>query len=151
LLVEVQALVAPTSLPMPRRSAQGLDQGRLSLLLAVLDRRVGLTFSGVDVYVSAVGGVRINEPGADLAVALALASAMTGVALPPQLVACGEVGLGGELRQVGHTSRRLAEAARLGFDEAIVPASAPDAPAGLRLHRVTSLADAIDAAQLVVA
>jgi DNA repair protein RadA/Sms len=151
LLVEVQALVAPTSLPMPRRSAQGLDQGRLSLLLAVLDRRVGLTFSGVDVYVSAVGGVRINEPGADLAVALALASAMTGVALPPQLVACGEVGLGGELRQVGHTSRRLAEAARLGFDEAIVPASAPDAPAGLRLQRVTSLADAIDAAQLVVA
>ena len=151
LLVEVQALVAPSSLAMPRRSAQGLDQGRLSLLLAVLDRRVGLTFSGADVYVSAVGGVRINEPGADLAVALALASAMTGTALAPQLVACGEVGLGGELRQVGHTTRRLAEAARLGFDEAIVPTSAPDAPPGLRLHRVASLADAIDAARLVVA
>ena len=151
LLVEVQALVAPSSLAMPRRSAQGLDQGRLSLLLAVLDRRVGLTFSGADVYVSAVGGVRINEPGADLAVALALASAMTGNALAPQLVACGEVGLGGELRQVGHTTRRLAEAARLGFDEAIVPTSAPDAPPGLRLHRVASLADAIDAARLVVA
>jgi DNA repair protein RadA/Sms len=151
LLVEVQALIAPTSLPMPRRSAQGLDQGRLSLLLAVLERRVGLTFSGADVYVSAVGGVRINEPGADLAVALALASAMTGTALPPKLVACGEIGLGGELRQVGHTSRRLGEAARLGFDEAIVPGSAPDAPAGLRLHRVTSLAEAIEAAHLVVA
>ena len=150
LLVEVQALVAPSALAMPRRSAQGLDQGRLSLLLAVLERRVGLTFSGADVYVSAVGGVRINEPGADLAVALALASAMTGTALPPQLVACGEVGLGGELRQVGHTTRRLAEAARLGFDEAIVPTSAPDAPSGLRLHRVTSLAEAIDAAQLVM-
>ena len=150
LLVEVQALVAPSSLAMPRRSAQGLDQGRLSLLLAVLERRVGLTFSGADVYVSAVGGVRINEPGADLAVALALASAMTGTALPPQLVACGEIGLGGELRQVGHTTRRLAEAARLGFDEAIVPTSAPDAPAGLRLHRVGSLGEAIDAARLVM-
>ena len=150
LLVEVQALVAPSALAMPRRSAQGLDQGRLSLLLAVLERRVGLTFSGADVYVSAVGGVRINEPGADLAVALALASAMTGTALPPQLVACGEIGLGGELRQVGHTTRRLAEAARLGFDEAIVPTSAPDGPPGLRLHRVTSLAEAIDAAQLVM-
>ena len=150
LLVEVQALVAPSSLAMPRRSAQGLDQGRLSLLLAVLERRVGLTFSGVDVFVSAVGGVRINEPGADLAVALALASSMTGTSLPAQLVACGEVGLGGELRQVAHTGRRLAEAARLGFDEAIVPVSAPDAPPGIRTHRVTSLADAIDVAQLVM-
>jgi DNA repair protein RadA/Sms len=151
LLVEVQALVAPSSLAMPRRSAQGLDQGRLSLLLAVLERRVGLTFGGADVYVSAVGGVRINEPGADLAVALALASAMTGTALPPSLVACGEIGLAGELRQVAHTSRRLAEAARLGFDEAIVPTSAPEAPGGLRLHRVASLAEAIDAARLVLA
>jgi DNA repair protein RadA/Sms len=150
LLVEVQALVAPSALAMPRRSAQGLDQGRLSLLLAVLERRVGLTFSGADVYVSAVGGVRVNEPGADLAVALALASAMTGTALPPKLVACGEIGLGGELRQVAHTTRRLAEAARLGFDEAIVPTSAPEAPPGMRLHRVTSLADAIDAAHLVM-
>ena len=150
LLVEVQALVAPSSLAMPRRSAQGLDQGRLSLLLAVLERRVGLTFSGADVYVSAVGGVRINEPGADLAVALALASAMTGTALPSKLVACGEIGLGGELRQVAHTSRRLAEAARLGFDEAVVPASAPDGSSGLRLHRVSSLAEAIEAAQLVL-
>jgi DNA repair protein RadA/Sms len=151
LLVEVQALIAKSDLPMPRRSAQGLDQGRLSLLLAVLERRVGLIFSGSDVFASAVGGVRINEPAADLAVALALASAMTGVALPPSLVACGEVGLGGELRQVAHTARRLAEAARLGFDEAVVPSSAPDAPAGLRLHRVGSLADAIDAVRLVAA
>jgi DNA repair protein RadA/Sms len=150
ILVEVQSLVAPSNNPMPRRSAQGLDQGRLALLLAVLERRVGLSFAGADVYASAVGGVRVNEPGADLAIALALASALTGVALRPTLVACGEVGLGGELRQVAHTQRRLAEAARLGFDEAIVPSSAPDAPAGLRLHRVGSLADAIDAAGLVM-
>jgi DNA repair protein RadA/Sms len=144
LLVEVQALVTSTNLPMPRRSAQGLDQGRLSLLLAVLERRVGLALQGSDVYASAVGGVRIVEPAADLAVALALASAVSGVALPAGLVACGEVGLGGELRQVGHTARRLAEAARLGFDTAVVPASSPDAPDGLRLHRVRSLAEAID-------
>lgn len=148
LLVEVQALIAPTTLAMPRRSAQGLDQGRLSMLLAVLDRRAGLSFTGADVYVSAVGGVRINEPGADLAVALALASSLTGVSLPPGLVACGEIGLGGELRQVGQTSRRLAEAARLGFTEALVPASAPEAPAGLRLRRVGSLAEALDAVGL---
>ncbi len=150
LLVEVQALIAPTTLAMPRRSAQGLDQGRLSMLLAVLDRRAGLSFTGADVYVSAVGGVRINEPGADLAVSLALASSLTGLSLPPGLVACGEVGLGGELRQVGQTARRLAEAARLGFTEAIVPASAPEGPAGLRLRRVGSLAEAIAAAGLPV-
>ncbi len=151
LLVEVQALIAPTTLAMPRRSAQGLDQGRLSMLLAVLDRRAGMSFTGADVYVSAVGGVRINEPGADLAVVLALASSLTGISLAPGLVACGEVGLGGELRQVGQTSRRLSEAARLGFTEAIVPASAPEGPAGLRLHRVGSLAEAIGAAGLPVA
>jgi DNA repair protein RadA/Sms len=145
LLVEVQALVASTSLPMPRRSAQGLDQGRLNLLVAVLEQRVGLSFTGRDVYAAAVGGVRITEPAADLAVALALASAVTGRALPAGLVACGEVGLSGELRQVAQTARRLGEAARHGFDEAIVPASAPDAGGGMRLRRVASLADAIDA------
>jgi DNA repair protein RadA/Sms len=150
LLVEVQALVATTNAPMPRRSAQGLDQGRLALLVAVLEKRVGLAFAGADIYASAVGGVRIVEPGADLAIGLALASATTGVPLPAGLVACGEVGLGGELRQVAQTSRRLAEAHRLGFTEAIVPTSAPDGPAGLRLRRVGSLAEAIDAAELLV-
>jgi DNA repair protein RadA/Sms len=149
LLVEIQALVAPSSLPMPRRSAQGLDHGRLSMLLAVLDRRASLSFTATEVYVSAVGGVRISEPAADLALSLALASALSGVALPDGLVACGEVGLGGELRQVGQTARRLSEAVRLGFNEAIVPASAPDGPAGLRLKRVKTLEHALDAAGIV--
>ena len=144
LLVELQALVTATELPMARRSAQGLDAGRLALLLAVLDQRAGLRFSGLDVYVSAVGGVRVAEPGADLPLALALASARSGQALPPGLVACGEVGLGGEVRQVGHTARRLAEAARLGFDRALLPASAPDGPAGLRVRRVASVREAVD-------
>lgn len=143
LLVEVQALVTPTELPVPRRSAQGVDPGRLSLLLAVLARRAGLGFAKFDVYASAVGGVRIGEPGADLAVALAVASAAADVPIAPGVVACGEIGLAGELRQVAHTPRRLAEAARVGFTEAIVPASAPDGPPGLRLRRVGSLADAI--------
>jgi DNA repair protein RadA/Sms len=143
LLVELQALVAPSALSMPRRSAQGLDSGRLSLLIAVLDRRVGLSLAGADVFASAVGGVKVVEPAADLAIGLALASALTGAALPPHVVACGEVGLGGEVRQVGQTARRLAEAARLGFRTAVVPASAPDVPGGMEGIRVRSLAEAV--------
>ena len=144
LLVELQALVGPAAVAaMPRRSAQGLDSGRLALLLAVLDRRVQLSLGGADVYASAVGGVRVVEPGADLALALALASAHTDTALPDDLVACGEVGLGGELRQVSQTPRRLAEAARLGFGQALVPRSAPDPPPGITVHRVGTLSEAV--------
>ncbi len=125
LLVEVQALVVGSNLPAPRRSASGLDHGRLGLLLAVLDRRAGVRTSSADVYLSAVGGVRVVEPGVDLAVCLAVASAVAGSALPADLVVVGEVGLGGELRQVSHTVRRLAEAERLGFRRAVVPETAP--------------------------
>jgi DNA repair protein RadA/Sms len=146
LLVEVQALVGPATSPQPRRSVQGLDTSRLALVLAVLDRRVGLAISGGDVHASAVGGVRLHEPGADLGMALALVSATSGHALAPDLVACGEVGLGGELRQVGSTARRLTEAARLGFRTAIVPASAPEAPEGIVVLRAATLADAIELA-----
>jgi DNA repair protein RadA/Sms len=143
LLVEVQALVNHTSVPNPRRSAIGLDQRRLVLLLAVLDRRTQLGFDNADVHASVVGGVRLVEPGADLAVALALASARTAVPVPDDVVACGEIGLGGELRQVGATARRLAEAARLGFRRAIVPASAPDPPPGIVALRATTLKEAM--------
>src|SRR5207248_6149838 len=100
LVVELQALVAPlpAGSPLnPRRSAQGLDPGRLALLLAVLDRRAGLRVGAAAVYASVVGGVRVTEPAADLALALALASAHTGQPVPHDVVACGEVGLGGEL------------------------------------------------------
>jgi DNA repair protein RadA/Sms len=150
LLVEVQALVVPSPLPTPRRSAQGFDQGRLSLLVAVLTNRVGLPFVDRDVYASVVGGVRLGEPGSDLGISLALASALTGAAVDADLIACGEVGLGGELRQVAQTPRRLAEAARLGFQRAIVPASAPDV-ADLELVRVASVAEAVRAAGLAPA
>jgi DNA repair protein RadA/Sms len=143
LLVELQALIAPSALAMPRRSAQGLDGGRLSLLLAVLQRRANLNLSTLDVYASAVGGVRIVEPGADLALCLALASAAVDQPLPSDLVACGEVGLAGEIRQVAQTPRRLAEAARLGFQHALVPASAETAGAKLSVTPVRTLFEAV--------
>ncbi|MFM7062871.1 MAG: DNA repair protein RadA [Actinomycetes bacterium] len=144
LLVEIQALAASTNLPQPRRSAQGLDSGRLSLLLAVMDRRANVPVAGMDVYASAVGGVKVLEPGADLAICVALASALFGQSVGEHVVACGEVGLGGELRQVGRLDRRLSEAARLGFRRAVVPRSAPDVDAGIELVRVPSLAAALD-------
>ena len=145
LLVELQALVAPaTAQAFPRRSAQGVDHGRLAVLLAVADRQLHLDpeLAKQDVYAIAVGGVRVMEPGADLGLALALASSALQKPLPDNLVACGEIGLGGELRLVSQTSRRLAEAARLGFTTAVVPASAPDPPPGVTLLRATTLADA---------
>jgi DNA repair protein RadA/Sms len=132
LLVEVQALVAPTDVVPPRRIANGIERNRLSLVLAVLSRHVGrrvfgdIPLASADVFVSLAGGVRIEEPGADLAVALAVASAATGI--PPgggdQPVGCfGEVGLTGELRYVAHAERRLEEAARFGLDRVVAPAA----------------------------
>jgi DNA repair protein RadA/Sms len=148
LLVEIQALVVNSNLPAPRRSAQGLDSGRLPLLLAVLDRRAGVKLEGDDVYALAVGGVRVHEPGADLGIALAVASAKTDQPMQPGLVACGEIGLGGELRQVSQGQRRLAEAARLGFTYAIVPRLAPDPPPGITALRAADLSEAIRLAGL---
>jgi DNA repair protein RadA/Sms len=144
LLVELQALVVPTQIPTPRRSAQGVDSGRLALLAAVLQQRAGVNVSAHDVYALAVGGVKVVEPAADLGLALAMASSRSDVALPPGLVVCGEVGLGGELRQAGQLARRLAEAARLGFTQAIIPTLAPDPPAGMQAMRASTLAAAID-------
>ena len=145
LLVELQALVVPTEQVNPRRSTSGIDGNRLALIAAVLHQRVGVSLANHEIYASSVGGVRVVEPGADLALALALASSLADAALPTDTVACGEIGLGGELRQVGHTARRLAEAARLGFRRAVVPLSAPDPPPGLELLRAATLADAITA------
>jgi len=149
LLVELQALVTPTNLPAPRRSAQGLDSGRLALLLAVLDQRALVRMTDHDVYALAVGGVKVAEPGADLALALALASSFLDRPLADDLVACGELGLGGELRQVSHGGRRLAEAARLGFRRAIVPRLAPEAPPGIEAVRAATLGEALALADLV--
>jgi DNA repair protein RadA/Sms len=124
LLVEVQALVSPSDLVPPRRVANGIDRNRLALVLAVLGRHAGVAVGSADVFVNVAGGVRVDEPGADLAIALAVASAARGVALGDgdAPVACfGEVGLTGELRSVGHPDRRLAEAAKFGLSPVIAP------------------------------
>ena len=149
---EVQALVAPSPLATPRRATSGVDGGRLAMVLAVLERRAGLRLASRDVYVSTTGGARVTEPAADLAVALALAGADTDSPAPAGLVALGEVGLAGDVRRVGATARRLAEARRLGFDRALVPrGAAADAPAGLRVVEVSTVADAVEKLRRLVA
>lgn len=114
--VEVQALIVPTKTPQPRRVVNGVDSSRVAMLLAVLERRAGLKFGDYDVYVSTVGGIRVTEPGADFAIALALASAHRNEALPGTLAAIGEISLAGEIRPVSNAKQRAAEAKRLGFD-----------------------------------
>jgi DNA repair protein RadA/Sms len=146
LVTEVQALVVPTSLAMPRRAAQGLDAGRLVILVAVLERRARVALGGKDVFAATAGGVRIGEPSADLAVCLALASAARDRVVPADLVAIGEVGLGGEVRPVPQPSRRLAEAARLGFRRALVPpgTAVPDGMAALPTASIAAAVATLD-------
>ena len=121
LLVEIQALTVPTQLAMPRRVASGVDWNRLQLLIAVLTRRAGLPLGNFDVFVNVAGGIKISEPGADLAIALAIASAFADKPINPKAVAIGEVGLLGELRVVGQLDKRLKEARRLGFSQPVAP------------------------------
>jgi DNA repair protein RadA/Sms len=125
-LIEVQALVGETSYGTPRRLANNLDQARLAMILAVLERRVGMQLGTHDVYASVAGGLRINEPAADLGIALAIASSFRNVALPPDAVAFGELGLSGELRAVGSSPRREAEARKLGYRTLFTPATHRD-------------------------
>lgn len=122
ILVEVQALVAPAPYGAPRRSVIGWDQNRLSMILAVLEARCGLAFSGSEVYLNMAGGIRITEPAADLAVAAALISALQGRPVPSQTVFFGEIGLSGEIRAVSQSDQRLKEASKLGFTEACITA-----------------------------
>jgi DNA repair protein RadA/Sms len=149
LLVEIQALASTTSFGQPRRTANGVDFNRLLLLVAVLSKRVGLRLFDQDVFVNVVGGLRISEPAADLALALAIASSFQNRPLPADMSAVGEVGLSGEIRTVSHLSRRLHEAAKLGFSRCVVPAThrtLRDVPAGMDVIPARSLADALAAA-----
>lgn len=149
LLTEVQALVAPSPTPVPRRISHGFDSGRVAMLLAVLQRRARLRLAHKEVYVATVAGTKLADPGTDLAVALAIASAGVDQAFGEPVIALGEVGLAGELRRVPGLERRLAEAARLGFRLALVPAgSGLKPPAGLRLIEVGSVAAALAALNL---
>ena len=143
LLVEVQALVVRATTQHPRRSPRGLDPRRLALLLAVLERRSGVDLGALDVYATVVGGVHVTEPAADLPLALAVVSATTGRQLGDDVVVVGEVGLGGEVRQVTGMERRLQESHRLGFRRAVIPAAAPDPPPGLEVVRVGTLSEAV--------
>ncbi|MFC7961195.1 DNA repair protein RadA [Rhodococcoides kroppenstedtii] len=151
LLAEVQALVAPTQMPTPRRAVSGLDAARVAMNLAVLERRCGIKVGSHEVYAATVGGMRTTEPVVDLAVTLAVASAVLDVALPPDTVVLGEVGLAGEVRRVAGVDRRLAEAARLGFTRAVVPRDTAGgerpttAPRGMRLLPVGTVAEALAA------
>jgi DNA repair protein RadA/Sms len=121
-LVEIQALVAPTSYGTPRRAVVGWDGNRLAMVLAVLEARCGLQIGARDIYLNVAGGLRISEPAADLAVAAALVSALTLEPMPADTVVFGEIGLSGEVRPVGQAEARLKEAAKLGFGTAITPA-----------------------------
>ena len=147
LVTEVQALVAPSAIPTPRRATSGLDSARVNMAIAVLSRRGRVPLGAQDVYVSTVGGVRITEPAADLALVLAIASAHTDRVLPDRTVAFGEVGLAGEIRPVTGPHRRLAEAARLGFRRAIVPVGvlgAGPVPDGILVREVADLSQAVE-------
>jgi DNA repair protein RadA/Sms len=143
MLVEIQALVAPAGYGTARRTSIGIDDGRLALLLAVLDRRGGVDLVSRDVYVNVAGGVRVGEPAADLGLALALASSRLDLPLPPDVAACGEVGLGGEVRRVGRIDLRLREAGRLGFRRILLPQGAGVAPSGAEAIPVDDVAAAV--------
>ena len=151
LLVEIQALVDSGG-PNPRRLSVGLDRDRLAMLLAVLHRHAGVACMDQDVFVNAVGGVRISEPAADLAVMLAIASSLRGKALPKGFLAFGEVGLAGEVRPAPRGQERLREAAKLGFSVAVVPkANAPKKPIeGLTIHAVDRIEEALDLVRRLV-
>jgi DNA repair protein RadA/Sms len=148
-LVEIQALAAPTAYGTPRRAVVGWDSARLAMILAVLETRCGLSFSGRDVYLSVAGGLRITEPAADLAVAAALISALADAPLPKHCVAYGEVALSGEVRPAGRSDLRLKEASKLGFETAFAPSQKSGANAsGVKIRaigHITDLAAAIGA------
>jgi len=146
MLLEVQALVAPAGYGTARRTCLGIDDVRVALLLAVLDRRAGIDLLPCDLYVNVTGGVRVAEPGADLGVALAIASSRLDLPLPDDAAACGEIGLGGEVRRVGRIDLRVREAARLGFGRVLLPERVSanlDAPQGSELVPVADVSRAV--------
>jgi DNA repair protein RadA/Sms len=158
LLVEIQALVAPSSFATPRHAVVGWDTNRLAMVLAVLEARCGVAVGANDVYLNVAGGLRIGEPAADLAVAAAVVSSLADEPVPPDMVVFGEIGLGGEVRPVGQREARLREAAKLGFRSALIPGGgprgrtgqvtggtgpAPRVPEGITIDEIEHLADLV--------
>ena len=149
ILAEVQALVSKTSFNVPRRTADGFDFNRAALLLAVAEKRAGMKLSLFDAYINVIGGLRLDEPGADLPVVLAVASSYRDAPIADDLVAIGEIGLTGEIRAVSHLNQRLGEVARLGFRKVMIPKHGTeklDIPAGLTVYRVRNIREAIETA-----
>jgi DNA repair protein RadA/Sms len=149
LMTEVQALVAKSEIPTPRRATSGLDSARVAMIIAVLAKRAGAPIGSSDVYLSTVGGVRLTEPASDLAIALAVASSVMDRPLVERSIAFGELGLAGELRPVGGIPRRLAEAARLGFRTAYVPSGVlgqGQVPTGMQVVECPDIRSAVHAA-----
>ncbi len=144
LLVEIEALVAPSPLATPRRAVVGWDAGRLAMVMAVLEARCGLALAGNDIYLNVAGGLRIVEPAADLAVAAALVSSFNGVPVPSASVVFGEIALSGEVRAVSQAALRLKEAAKLGFSQALAPAAAKASASGITLAEIARLGDLVD-------
>jgi DNA repair protein RadA/Sms len=147
LLVEIQALVVKSQQATPRRAVVGWDSGRLAMVLAVLEARCGVGLAGCEVYLNVAGGLRIAEPAADLAVAAALVSALTGSPAPADTVVFGEIGLSGEVRAVPQMELRLREARKLGFARAIVPAKSRargQAPDGIKVREIARLGELVD-------
>lgn len=143
LLTEIQALVAPSAAQAPRRISHGLDGGRIAMILAVLQRRAGITLHTKEVYTATVGGLRVSDPATDLAAAIAVASAASNRPVPARVIAVGEVGLSGELRKASGVARRVTEAARLGFDTAVVPADSHISVAGIAVIEVACVTEAL--------
>ena len=149
ILAEVQALVSKTAFNVPRRTADGFDFNRSALLLAVAEKRAGLKLSMFDAYINVIGGLRLDEPGADLPVVLAVASSYRDAVIEDDLVAIGEVGLTGEIRSVSNMNQRLSEVARLGFKKCIIPKNGSeklDIPTSLTVYRVRNIREAIEVA-----
>ena len=149
ILAEVQALVSKTTFNVPRRTADGFDFNRAVLLMAVAEKRGGMRLSAFDAYINVIGGLRLDEPGADLPVILAVASSYRDTAIASDLVAIGEVGLTGEIRSVSHMNQRLQEVARLGFKKCVIPRNSSEKleiPEGLTVYRVRNLREAIEVA-----
>ena len=146
-LAEIQALVTKTSFNVPRRAADGFDFNRAVLMLAVAEKRAGLHLGTFDAYINVVGGLRLDEPAADLPLILAVASVYRDKVIPGDLAAIGEVGLTGEIRAVNHISQRLQEVSRIGFKQCIIPRSGTDKleiPEGLTVYRVRNIREAIE-------
>ena len=145
LLVEIQALVGTTPYPAPRRIANGVDTGRVLQILAVLEKRIGLNLSKQDVYVNVIGGIDVNEPAADLGIALAIVTCVRDVLFDPQTAVIGEIGLSGEIRAVNHIEKRINEAQKLGFKRIIIPASndIQDEFKGIEIVKVKRILEAI--------